>query len=29
MSTDGEPHWLGIFDFDELAAELPEIKEGP
>ena len=25
MSTDGELHWLGIFDFDELAAELPEI----
>lgn len=26
MSEDDEPHWLGIFDFDELAAGLPEIS---
>jgi hypothetical protein len=25
MPDDGEPHWLGIFDFDELAAGLPEV----
>jgi len=26
MSMDEEPHWLGIFDFDELAAGLSEIS---
>jgi len=26
MKADGEPQWLGIFDFDELAAGLSEIS---